>query len=484
MHSGMAEDGMGLRLGELLQHQQQAVPQQQQQQEAAPPQVQRRRFNDRLAGIVTASDGPSTVAPFVQKLYELLNDAASRPFVEWSSRHAGHAFVVWDPVKFAETVLPRYFKHSNFCSFVRQLNIYGFHKLPSDAGCVFQHELFRENAPFLLTKIQRRRPRRRVLVPVPPEAAPSDDSPPALPSPALSFSSSTSSAATVPACEQAPECPDDHAPEPQQTQQQSQEQAAAAAVSVSEPFHSTNDAEALEPLLKREETESARAAVAAVAAAPGAPDVPAESSRVSESAAAVEGTACGKCSEMHSMLVGEIAQLQRQNSEMHRSLAALQDAVVQSRSREERLCPCPPPSQHTPSVLTHSRSRHATCPVLEMRLQIMLNFLTVVAQKLFAGNASQSTPSSSSSSATPAQDPAFLSSSLAALSACFTSLQPQPQPPPPPPPQPHSSPRPANAPAPSPSPPPISSVSNSLYSCVCATPSTFLLSFFLHFLEG
>ena len=329
----MAEGGQGLRLAELLEQEKQEAVQPLE----APPQPQRRRFNERLAGIVTASDGPSTVAPFVQKLYELLNDAASRPFAEWSSRHAGHAFVVWDPVKFAETVLPRYFKHSNFCSFVRQLNIYGFHKLPSDAGCVFQHELFREHAPFLLTRIQRRRPRRRVLVPVPPGAPPDDDSPPALPSPALSFSSSTSSAVTVPACEPGPECPDE------QQQQQQQQAAGAAAQS-----NSTDEAEVSVPLLKREETDSTRAA--AVGAVPAAADAPVESEPVQQvpppapqaqlGAAAVEGTACAgaKCPGMYDVLVGEIAQLQRQTSEMHKSLAALQDAVVQSRSREDCLC--------------------------------------------------------------------------------------------------------------------------------------------------
>lgn len=329
----MAGEDIGLRLGELLQQQQHQQEQQQQVVEV-PQQPQRRRFNDRLAGIVTSSDGPSTVAPFVQKLYELLNDPASRPFAEWSSRHAGHAFVVWDPVKFAATVLPRYFKHSNFCSFVRQLNIYGFHKLPSDAGCVFQHELFRENAPFLLTKIQRRRPRRRVLVPVPPETAPGDESPPALPSPALSYSSSTSSAVTVAACEQEPVSPGEHPPEQQQQQEEDGTATAAA-------LHCTTDeAEAEAPLLKREETESTRAAVGAVAAdAPVESEVPPKEPKQEHGTNGTTAVAEGKGADMYDVLVGEIAQLQRQTSEMHKALADLQDAVVQSRSREERLFP-------------------------------------------------------------------------------------------------------------------------------------------------
>lgn len=44
----------------------------------------------------------------------------------------GESFVISNPQAFAETVIPLYFAHSNFSSFVRQLNFYGFRKVKND----------------------------------------------------------------------------------------------------------------------------------------------------------------------------------------------------------------------------------------------------------------------------------------------------------------------------------------------------------------
>ena len=61
-----------------------------------------------------AEDG---VSPFICKLYELVNDTATQQLISWSEEHNKQAFVVWDPVEFAAVILPKYFKHSNFCSY-------------------------------------------------------------------------------------------------------------------------------------------------------------------------------------------------------------------------------------------------------------------------------------------------------------------------------------------------------------------------------
>ena len=41
----------------------------------------------------------------------------------------GSSFVIKHAAQFAREILPYYYKHSNMASFVRQLNMYGFHKV-------------------------------------------------------------------------------------------------------------------------------------------------------------------------------------------------------------------------------------------------------------------------------------------------------------------------------------------------------------------
>lgn len=46
--------------------------------------------------------------------------------IRWSDK--GDSFIVLDEDEFAKTLIPELFKHNNYASFVRQLNMYGFHK--------------------------------------------------------------------------------------------------------------------------------------------------------------------------------------------------------------------------------------------------------------------------------------------------------------------------------------------------------------------
>ncbi|KAI4640621.1 hypothetical protein J4E93_008211 [Alternaria ventricosa] len=66
------------------------------------------------------------IPPFVQKLSSFLDNNKNENLIRWSDD--GNSFIVLDEDEFARTLIPELFKHNNYASFVRQLNMYGFHK--------------------------------------------------------------------------------------------------------------------------------------------------------------------------------------------------------------------------------------------------------------------------------------------------------------------------------------------------------------------
>ncbi|MEE6475552.1 hypothetical protein FKM82_010797 [Ascaphus truei] len=106
----------------------------------------------------------SNVPAFLSKLWTLVEDAHTNEFITWSQN--GQSFLVLDEQRFAKDILPKYFKHNNMASFVRQLNMYGFRKVVHvDSGIVkqerdgpveFQHPFFIQGQDELLENIKRK----------------------------------------------------------------------------------------------------------------------------------------------------------------------------------------------------------------------------------------------------------------------------------------------------------------------------------------
>ncbi|KAL7276928.1 Flocculation suppression protein [Rhizina undulata] len=69
---------------------------------------------------------PKVQTAFIHKLYNMLEDGNIQHLISWSS--SNESFVVSPTGEFSK-VLSQYFKHTNISSFVRQLNMYGFHKV-------------------------------------------------------------------------------------------------------------------------------------------------------------------------------------------------------------------------------------------------------------------------------------------------------------------------------------------------------------------
>ncbi|XP_037549624.1 heat shock factor protein 1 isoform X2 [Nematolebias whitei] len=114
-----------------------------------------------IGGVVVSG---GNVPAFLTKLWTLVEDPETDPLIFWSP--SGTSFHVFDQGRFAKEVLPKFFKHNNMASFIRQLNMYGFRKVvhieqgglvkPEKDDTEFQHPFFIRGQEHLLENIKRK----------------------------------------------------------------------------------------------------------------------------------------------------------------------------------------------------------------------------------------------------------------------------------------------------------------------------------------
>lgn len=67
----------------------------------------------------TRSYQERSVPKFLKKIYYILEENKFNDLLSWSND--GLALIIKKPTEFANRVLPLYFKHNNFSSFIRQV---------------------------------------------------------------------------------------------------------------------------------------------------------------------------------------------------------------------------------------------------------------------------------------------------------------------------------------------------------------------------
>ena len=101
---------------------------------------------------------------FVYKLFRMVSDPDYQHLISWNRN--GTSVMVCNFDEFAKEVLGKHFKHSNFSSFIRQLNMYGFYKVNKTPRghrqsvdtqiWEFSHPKFLRGRPDLLDDIRRK----------------------------------------------------------------------------------------------------------------------------------------------------------------------------------------------------------------------------------------------------------------------------------------------------------------------------------------
>jgi len=101
----------------------------------------------------------AVVPPFLVKTYELVSDPSTDSIIRWCDD--GKAFEIVCEERMV-ALLAANFKHNKMASFVRQLNVYDFHKVKSACGSLkFTNDYFQMGQPHLLKLLSRKDTQRK-----------------------------------------------------------------------------------------------------------------------------------------------------------------------------------------------------------------------------------------------------------------------------------------------------------------------------------
>eukprot|EP00536_Pseudo-nitzschia_multiseries_P006795 jgi/Psemu1/193912/e_gw1.149.33.1 len=99
----------------------------------------------------------SATVPFPWKLHRILDDADAKGFngvISWVPTNNG--FKVHKPKVFDSDIMPKYFNHTKYKSFQRQLNMWGFDRVGSGPyKGAYLHRFFLRGKPELCDSMQR-----------------------------------------------------------------------------------------------------------------------------------------------------------------------------------------------------------------------------------------------------------------------------------------------------------------------------------------
>jgi len=97
---------------------------------------------------------PGKEPPFPVKLHRILSNSEYNDMISWLPH--GRSWRVLKPKAFEETIIPLYFRHAKYASFMRQVNGWGFKRMTQGPDHnSYYHELFLRGMPHLCYKMRR-----------------------------------------------------------------------------------------------------------------------------------------------------------------------------------------------------------------------------------------------------------------------------------------------------------------------------------------